>query len=275
MKKIVLITGASSGIGFETAQKMLKSDFTVYVAARRVELLEPLREQGASIVALDVTNEESMVSCVDTIVKKEGTIDILVNNAGYGSFGAVEDVLMSEARRQVEVNIFGLARMTQLILPYMRAKGSGRIINISSMGGKVHTPFGAWYHATKFALEGFSDCLRMEVAQFGIEVVVIEPGGIKTPWGLIAGENLKKSSKGGAYEKNASIIADTMTKMYSTSTNLSPPSLIAKTIVKASTKRRPKSRYLVGMGAKPAVFLRKILSDRAYDKLFLRIQGVK
>jgi short-subunit dehydrogenase len=273
MKKVALITGASSGIGFETAHEMLQNNFVVYVGARRVERLKELESQGAHIIELDVTDDKSMTSCIDTIIANEGQIDILVNNAGYGSYGAVEDVPMSEARRQLEVNVFGLARMTQLVLPHMREKKEGRIINISSIGGKVHTPFGAWYHATKFAVEGFSDCLRVEVAPFGIDVVLVEPGGIKTPWGTIAAENLKESSTGGAYEVAASSVAQKMTNMYTNSKSLSSPKLIAHTIVKAATKKRAKTRYLIGMGAKPLWLLRRVLTDRAYDKIIMRIQG--
>ncbi|MGL5066248.1 MAG: oxidoreductase [Sarcina sp.] len=180
MKKVALITGASSGIGFDTAIELQKKGYIIYGAARRVDRLETLKKNGINVIALDVTNEESMVKCVETILAKEGRIDVLVNNAGYGSFGAIEDVSMEEARRQVEVNVFGLARMTQLVLPSMRANKYGKIVNISSMAGKMHTPFGGWYHATKFAVEGFSDCLRMEVAEFGIDVILVEPGGIKT-----------------------------------------------------------------------------------------------
>ena len=136
-----------------------------------------LFQKGISIISLDITNEDSIFNCVSTILDKEGSLDVLVNNAGYGSYGAIEDVPMEEARRQFDVNIFGLARLTQLVIPGMRAKGYGKIVNISSMGGKIYTPFGGWYHATKHALEGWSDCLRIEVKPFGIDVVVVEPGG--------------------------------------------------------------------------------------------------
>ena len=164
-------------------------------------------------MSLDVTDEESMVNCVREILDKEGRIDVLVNNAGYGSYGAVEDVSMEEARRQVEVNLFGLARMTQLVLPSMRQNKYGKIINISSMGGKVWTSFGAWYHATKFAVEGFSDCLRLEVEPFGIDVIVVEPGGIATDWGVIAAEKLRTASAKGAYKEAANKSADNMVKL--------------------------------------------------------------
>lgn len=191
---------------------------------------------------------------------------MLVNNAGYGSYGAIEDVPMEEARRQVEVNLFGLARMIQLVLPTMRKNKFGKIVNISSVGGKVAFPFGGWYHATKFAVEGFSDSLRMEVATFGIDVIVVEPGGIKTDWGIIASEHLKQSSANGAYVGQASRVADNMKKNYS-SEKYTKPELIAVAIGKAVTARKPKTRYAVGYGAKPAVFMKRILSDRTIDKI--------
>lgn len=272
MNRVVLVTGASSGIGFSTAMQFRKKGFTVYATARRLNRLEKLKEHGINILELDVTKEESMVNCVNKIMSKEGRIDVLVNNAGYGYYGAVEDVSMEEARKQVEVNIFGLARMTQLVLPSMRKNKFGKIINISSMGGKVYTKFGAWYHATKFAVEGFSDCLRLEVEPFGIDVIIVEPGGIKTEWGGIAAENLKKSSANGAYVEEANKASEYFKQMYSGS-KLTDPIVIADTIVKAVTVKKPKTRYLIGYSAKPVVFLRRILSDRMFDKIVRRVQG--
>lgn len=268
--KIALVTGASSGIGFEAAVDLKKAGFIVYGAARRMDKLKALRSKGIKIIELDVTDEASMSACVGKIIKKEGRLDILVNNAGYGSFGAIEDVAMEEARRQIEVNIFGLARMSQLVLPYMRKHKFGRIINISSMGGKVHTPFGGWYHATKFALEGLSDCMRLETAQFGIDIVLIEPGGIKTDWGMIAADNLEKTAKGSAYETSVKKSAASMRKMYG-GHQLSNPKIVSKAILKAATAKRPKTRYLIGYGAKPSVFLRRILPDRVFDKIIQAI----
>jgi short-subunit dehydrogenase len=196
--KVVLITGASSGIGKEAARTLKKTGSVVYGAARRSEMMKDLESDGIRVLQLDLTDEDSVEACVKSIIEREGRIDILVNNAGYGSYGAIEDIPISEARRQFEVNLFGLARLTQAVLPSMRAKRFGRIVNISSIAGKIYTPFGGWYHATKFALEGFSDCLRLEVEPFGINVVVVEPGGIKTEWGTIAAEHLRKTSGSGA-----------------------------------------------------------------------------
>ena len=264
--KIALITGASSGIG-ESAALLLKNEgYTVYGAARRTEKMHHLKDKGINILPLDITDDDSIKNCVNKIVEKEGRIDILVNNAGYGSYGAVEDVPLEEARRQFEVNIFGLARITQLVLPKMRENNFGRIINISSMGGKVYTPFGAWYHATKHALEGWSDSLRLEVKPFGIDVVVVEPGGIKTPWGQIAADNLRKTSGTGAYAKRAMKAADGTEKMY-TSNRLSHPDVIGKVILKAAKAKRPKTRYAKGMGAKISIFIRKWFGDRIFDRV--------
>lgn len=271
-KKIALVTGASAGIGKITALQLQEKGFKVYGAARRLDNMADLATKGICIISLDVTNEDSMVSCVNSILEAEGRIDVLVNNAGYGSYGAIEDVPLEEARRQLDVNLFGLARMTQLVLPSMRKNHFGKIVNISSMAGKISTPFGAWYHATKFAVEGFSDCLRMEVAPFGIDVVVVEPGGIKTDWGIIAANNLKKTSSTGAYNSTANLVSDAMIKMYS-GDNLTKPEVIAKTIVKSVTVRKPKTRYLVGYGAKLSVFMKRILTDRAFDKLIQKVLG--
>ncbi len=267
--KTALITGASSGIGRAVVLDLIEAGVKVYAAARRVELMQDLESRGAKIIGMDVTDEESMQAGVTSILQNEGSVDILVNNAGYGSYGAIEDVPLEEARRQFEVNIFGLARLTQLVLPGMRKNSYGKIVNISSMGGKVYTPFGGWYHATKHALEGFSDSLRLETAPFGIDVIIIEPGGIKTDWGIIAAENLKKSSASGVYRDKAAAAADSMAAMYR-GNGLSAPELISRTICKALASSRPKTRYAVGYMAKPSIFLRNLLGDRLFDWIISR-----
>jgi NAD(P)-dependent dehydrogenase (short-subunit alcohol dehydrogenase family) len=264
--KTALVTGASSGIGKATVEMLLLAGVKVYAAARRVEKMNDLENMGAHPVKMDVTDEASMVSGVNSILDKEGSIDILINNAGYGSYGAIEDVPIDEARRQFDVNMFGLARLTQLVLPNMRQNRYGKIVNISSIGGKIYTPFGGWYHATKHALEGFSDCLRIETAPFGIDVVIVEPGGIATEWGAIAAENLKKTSGSGAYAETANKAADGMAKMYA-SNQLSAPSVIANVIVKAVTTRKPKTRYAAGYMSGMVLLLRRWLSDRMFDRM--------
>ena len=264
--KVALVTGASSGIGKSTAEKLLAAGAIVYGAARRTDRMSDLETAGARVIAMDVSDDASMQAGVEKILSEHGSIDILVNNAGYGSYGAVEDVPLDEARRQVEVNLFGLARLTQLVLPGMRANKYGKIVNITSVGGKIYTPFGAWYHATKHAVEGFSDCLRMETRPFGIDVVIIEPGGIATEWGEIAAENLKKTSGNGAYGKQATKTANGMAKTYS-GNQLSDPSVIADVILQAVTARRPKTRYATGYMAGAVLFFRRWLSDRMFDRL--------
>lgn len=178
-KKVILLTGASSGIGYQTAELLAKQGHTVYGAARRVEKMEPIKAFGVKPIRLDVTNQESVDEAVEAIIKAEGRIDVLVNNASYGSYGAVEDVSMEEARKQFDVNIFGVAMLINKVLPYMRAHHSGTIVNEASIGGRLTTYFGAWYHATKYTLETLSDALRMETKPFGINISIIEPGGIK------------------------------------------------------------------------------------------------
>ncbi|MFI7067380.1 oxidoreductase [Kribbella sp. NPDC050124] len=272
--KIALVTGASSGIGEATARKLHGLGFTVYGAARRVDRMAQLAADGIRPLAMDVTDEDSMRAGIDRILAESGRIDVLVNNAGYGSYGALEDVPLSEARYQFEVNVFGAARLIQLVLPGMRAQRSGTIVNISSMGGKIYTPLGGWYHGTKFALEALSDCLRLEVKPFGIDVVVIEPGGIRTEWGGIAADNLRKVSSEGPYAGQAEVMADSMDSERA-DRRTSPPSVIAEAIAKAVTARRPRTRYVVGFAAKPLVTLRRILPDRAFDYTITRATGVR
>jgi NAD(P)-dependent dehydrogenase (short-subunit alcohol dehydrogenase family) len=271
MTKTVLVTGASSGIGEAIARLLLADGYRVYAGARRMERMARLAEAGARLLALDVTDEASMTAAIASIVADGGRLDALVNNAGYGSYGALEDVPLEEGRRQFEVNVFGLARLTQLALPIMRAQKSGRIVNITSVGGKMHEPFGSWYHATKFAVEGMSDCLRMELAPFGIDVVVIEPGAIKTEWTMIAHDNLLKYSGGGAYAKGAAAHAR-MLAAADASSSASPPGVVAATVSRALAAARSRTRYATGGGAKPILLLRWLLPDRMFDGVMRLIE---
>ncbi|TCB98388.1 oxidoreductase [Micromonospora zingiberis] len=271
--KIALVTGASSGIGEATALRLQELGYIVYGAARRTDRLQPLATHGVRPLAMDVTDDESMTSGITKIVAETGRIDVLVNNAGYGAYGAIEDVPLDEARRQFEVNVFGAMRLAQLVLPHMRTQHGGTIVNITSMGGKIHTPLGGWYHGTKFALEALSDCLRLETKQFGINVVVIEPGGIQTEWGGIAAEHLKDTSGGGAYAPQAKAVATSLSSE-ANARRSSPPAVIADAIGKAVTAKRPRTRYAVGFGARPLIAARGILSDRAFDTLIARASGV-
>lgn len=263
-KRVALVTGASSGIGEDTVKRLLGAGFAVYAGARRVDRMQSLGQAGARVLALDVTDDRSMSAAVDTILQETGRIDVLVNNAGYGSYGSVEDVPIEEGRRQFEVNLFGLARLTQLVLPTMRTQRSGRIVNITSIGGKIGEPFGAWYHATKFAVEGFSDSLRMELHGFGVDVIIIEPGAIRTEWGEIAREGLLRHSGDGAYRDGARQHAAMFTSTYE-SRLPSSPDVVARTIVKSVQAARPRTRYAVGGGAHLVLFLRRWLSDRGFD----------
>jgi short-subunit dehydrogenase len=268
MAKVILITGASAGIGKDTAKLLVSKGHIVYGAARRLDKMQDLKAAGVKLLEMDVTVEESMVKGINEILQTEKRIDVLVNNAGYGSYGALEDVPISEAKYQFEVNIFGLARLTQLVLPTMRAQRSGTIINISSIGGKLGEPHGVWYHATKYAVEGLSDSLRMELKQFGINVVVIEPGAIKTEWAGIARENLMKVSGNTAYKD----LARKHVKLFEQADSNSmadEPIVIAKAIEKVVNSSNPKARYAVGGGAAAILFIRKILSDKMFDSFFL------
>lgn len=273
VSKAALVTGASSGIGGSTARKLSSIGYTVYGAARRTDRLQELASDGIIPLGMDVTDGQSMQEGVARIIADAGRIDVLVNNEGYGSYGAVEDVDMDEARRQFEVNVFGAMNLTRLVLPHMRAQKSGTIVNITSMGGKIYTPLGGWYHGTKFALEALSDCLRLEVAPFGINVVVIEPGGIATEWGGIAAANLEKTSGSGPYKAQAEAVGKSLRSEANANRN-SPPSVISDAIAKAVTARRPKTRYAVGFGARPLIAAGAVLSDRQFDALISRATGV-
>lgn len=269
-KRVALVTGGSSGIGEDAARRFREAGFEVYAVARRVDRMAGLEADGVHVFAMDVTDDDSMVAGVERVMAEQGRIDVLVNNAGYGSYGAVEDVPIDEGRRQFEVNVFGLARLTQLVTPHMRAAYEkdgtrGRIINISSIGGKFYEPFGAWYHATKFAVEGFSDSLRIELAPYGIDVVIIEPGPIRTEWNEISRDSLVAQSKGGPYEDNARKVGRVLKRADTSRLMSSGPDVVARKIVKAALVNTPRARYPVGKGAGSIVRARRLLPDAAFD----------
>jgi short-subunit dehydrogenase len=264
MSKTFLVTGASSGIGAATVTQLLARGHSVYAAARRLGHMSHLEALGARLLALDLEDDASIVAAVDTLMSEVGRIDGLVNNAGYGSYGAVEDVSLDEARRQFEVNLFGLARLTQLCLPAMRTQKAGRIVNVSSIGGCIHEPMGAWYHATKFALEGFSNCLRMELTPHGIDVIVVQPGAIATEWSGVAQQSLRAVSGNGAYAAQAEAIGRLLNS--ADGKGASPPEIVARAIVKAIEVRHPRTRYAAGRGASILLTLRWLLTDKAFDK---------
>ena len=271
--RTALVTGASSGIGEETARRLQGLGYTVYGAARRTDRLEKLAAEGVRPLAMDVTDDASMTAGIARIIEETGRIDVLVNNAGYGSYGAIEDVPIDEARRQFEVNLFGLGRLVQLVTPHMRGQKSGTIINISSMGGRLTTPLGGWYHATKYAVEALSDALRMELKPFGIDVVLVEPGGIRTEWAGIAADHLEETAEGSAYSDQIRAVAGSM-RNESVQRRQSPPSVIANTVERIVTARRPRTRYAVGFMAKPLIMARRVLPDRVFDRVISAALGV-
>lgn len=263
----VLVTGASSGMGKDFAQRLLKEGMTVYAAARSVDKMADLAEAGAIVLAMDITKEDDVVAVAERIRSDVGSLDVLINNAGYGQYGPVEDTPIDTARYQFEVNLFGLARLTQLMLPTMRENGKGLIINISSMGGKMYTPLGAWYHATKHALEGWSDCLRVELKQHGIDVVIIEPGLIRTGFGD-AVEHSFQRAENSAYNGMIDALIKGTEATYS-NPRISAPSVITDLVVRAIRAPRPKTRYAAGYMGRPLMFLRWLLPDRWFDWILM------
>ena len=268
MKKVILITGASSGIGKDTAISLIKHGHVVYGAARRLEMMQDIIQAGGHAIKMDILKEKNIDDVVNQIIKEQNRIDVLINNAGYGLWGAVETISIDEAKRQFDVNIFGLAYLTKKIIPFMREQKSGKIINMSSMGGKVYTPFGAWYHATKYALEGWSDCLRIELKSFGIDVILIEPGVIKTEFQDVMMDSTVERSIGTPYEKKLKALEKATQEMYARGIG-SPPSTITKLIIKAINSHNPKRRYVGGLFAKPMLFIKKWFGDKMYEKAIM------
>jgi NAD(P)-dependent dehydrogenase (short-subunit alcohol dehydrogenase family) len=263
--KTVLITGASSGIGEATALHLAELGYTVYAGARRLERMSDLVDRGIRTKTVDVIDDASMTTLVEAIIAETGRIDVLVNNAGYGLYGALEDVPIEQARRQFDVNLFGLARLTQLVLPHMRQQHDGYIVNVSSMGGKIWEPLGSWYHASKFAVEGLSDSLRVEVAEFGIKVVIIQPGTIRSEWSGIAADQLEATSANTPYAGQAKIMG-TVLRGVDQMRLASGPELVAETIAKAVQSPKPRTRYVVGGRARGILLAERILPDRSFDR---------
>jgi len=255
-------------MGKVTAQTLIKAGHSVYGAARRLDKMQDLEALGGHAIAMDITDEAQVQAVVDRILSEQGRLDVLVNNAGYAVYGAVEQVSLADARAQFDVNLFGLASLTQKVLPYMRAQTSGHIINVSSIGGKIYSPLGAWYHATKHALEGWSDALRVETKAFGISVSIIEPGAIQTEFTDVMNDPLLERSKDGPYADMAQRVVQGSAKYYNGSPS-NDPAIIAKVIARAIESPRPKTRYAAGKMAKPTLFMRRWLSDAAFDRMIL------
>jgi NADP-dependent 3-hydroxy acid dehydrogenase YdfG len=275
----VLITGCSSGIGRESALSLHAAGRTVFATARRLDSIANLAETGIRTARLDVTDESSMTEAVAAIEGEVGPIDVLINNAGYGLYGPVEQVPMEQVRQQFETNFFGLVRLIQLVLPGMRQAGRGRIVNVSSMGGRTTLPGGAFYHASKHAVEALSDALRMEVRQFGIDVILIEPGPVKTAWNDVAAASVSEAEAAGGSDPYADYKA-AVTASFVTATTGSLARLgssaadIAAVITKAVMSGRPRTRYLINPIAKAAVTMKTVLPDRVYDAALRRQYGL-
>ena len=265
----VLITGCSSGIGRATAQSLVQGGYQVYATARRPETLKDLHEAGAKTLALDVTDEDSMAAAVKSVEQEHGQVGTLINNAGYGAYGPVEEVSIADARREFETNVFGLGRMCQLVLPGMRQAGRGRIVNIGSMGGRITFPAGGWYHASKYAVEALSDALRLEVAGFGIQVVLVEPGAIRTEFGSVASGGLTGSGTDGPYASLRSA-ADAVTEQTYRSRAAVGPDAVARTVKRAMESAHPQARYLITPGARVLVQTKRFGGDRVWDAVVRR-----
>jgi len=268
ISKTVLITGCSTGIGRATAEHLAAQGWNVYATARKPETIQDLEAKGCKLLALDVCDESSMQAAVASVEQAEGAVGVLVNNAGYSQSGAVESVPLDQVRRQFETNVFGLVRMIQLVLPGMRRQGWGKVVNISSMGGKLTFPGGGFYHGTKHAVEAISDALRWEVRGFGVDVIVIEPGLIKTHFGDTAVGSIDESvSANGPYAEFNQAVATATAGIYDGPMAKlgAGPEAVAKKIEKAISKRRPRTRYPVTASARLALTQRRLLSDRMWD----------
>lgn len=272
--KAVLITGCSTGIGRSTAEALARAGYPVYATARNLDAIRDLQNVGCKILALDVCKEESMQAAVAQVVSEQGAVGILINNAGYGSEGPFEEVPMDEVRRQFETNVFGLIRMTQLVLPGMRQQRWGKVVNVSSVGGRMALPGGAFYHGTKWAVEAMSDSLRFEVTGFGIDVILIEPGAIRTNFGETAIEKIDASEPPNSpYREFRERLKFNIRDAYEgRMAKLSAgPEAVSSVIVQAVAAAKPKTRYPITFGAHFLIFLRRWLGDRGFD-LFLRTQ---
>lgn len=295
MSQVVLITGCSSGIGAATAAKLVGSGRIVYATARNPDTLGDLAAAGCRTLALDVTDEDSMVAAVSQVEAEHGAVDVLVNNAGYGQYGPIEQVPLDEVRRQFETNVFGLVRLTQLVIPAMRARKTGRILNVSSMGGRTTLPGGGYYHASKYAVEAISNALRMEVRPFGLDVVLIEPGVVRTPWAEIAmshsaatgtaevdpatADGSTATADGASADPYADYkraVDSSFAKAYSGPlARLSiSADRVADVIVKAVDARRPRARYLISPMAKSLVLMDAVLPDRVHDTVLRKQYGL-
>ena len=268
-QKVVLITGTAYGIGKSTAELLIDKGHIVYGGDILVEENLYLNDIGGTALEMDVTKQEHIDKAINQIISEQGRVDVLVNNAGLGVYGAIEDVSMEDIYYQYDVNLFGLARVTKAVLPYMREKESGLIVNISSVLGETYGPLAGWYLSTKHALEGWSDALRVELKEFDIDVVVVQPGAINTNFSNVTKTYIDKYRENSAYQHlYGEPITDTGNEVLS---NQSDPIVIAKVINKAMNARNPKTRYAAGAYSKIGIFLRKIMTDKMFDRFILFI----
>jgi NAD(P)-dependent dehydrogenase (short-subunit alcohol dehydrogenase family) len=267
----VLITGCSSGIGRATATHLAQRGHVVYATARRVDSIADLEAQGCQVLQLDVTDEASMSAAVQAVEAEHGAVGALVNNAGYSQSGAIETVPLDEVRRQFETNVFGLARMCQLVLPKMREQRAGRIVNISSIGGTLVFPGGGFYHATKYAVEAISDALRFELQGFGIQVVVVEPGMIRTRFADAVSSALPRTDSADPYAAFNTAVEQSTQNAYEKGSFIGrlggEPEAVAKAIERAITAKSPKTRYRVTPSARLLIPSRGLMTDKAWDRL--------
>ena len=274
----VLISGCSSGIGAATAEALALAGHTVYATARKKETLAGLEAVGCHALALDVTSEDSLVAAVRVVEAEHGRVGTLVNNAGYGEYGPIEETDLERVRAMFETNVFGLARLTQLVLPAMRRSRAGRIINIGSMGGRITFPVGGFYHATKYAVEAISDALRVEVKPFGIDVILVEPGLVRTNFESRVSESLEVGNRPhGADTAYADLLAandKNTTSGYANDLMATGPEAVAAVIVKAVDSPRPRSRYVVTSAAKVMINLRRFGGDRVWDAAMRKQYGL-
>jgi len=268
-KKVAIVTGASAGIGKSVVRTFLADGWTVHGLARRVPQMQDILSEGAKVIGVDLTDDAATTAAVQQILDAEGRIDALINNAGYGSHGPVELVPTDEARRQFEVNVFAVTRLSQLVIPAMRSAGRGTIVNIGSIAGRMWMPFGGWYHATKYSLECLSDAMRLELAPFGIRVVLVQPGAIATEWGGIAVNNLLANSRGTPYEKPASAFSGILAG----EGMAVGPHRVAAVVRRAVNARHPCRRYATPFHAKAIIFMHWLLPTAVWDfalRLMLR-----
>ncbi|MFG2818168.1 SDR family NAD(P)-dependent oxidoreductase [Kitasatospora sp. NPDC048365] len=270
--RTVLITGCSSGMGRQAALALHGLGHRVYATARRPETLADLAALGIATLPLDVTDEHSMTDAVAAVEAAHGSVDVLINNAAYGLHLPVESATPDEVRAQFDTNVFGLVRMAQLVLPGMRRAGRGRIVNISSMAGRFSPPGGAFYHASKHAVEAISDSLRLEVAPFGVEVVVVQPGPTITEFGATAvGTMHPAADPADPYGSFRTRLADMYAhQAFTRRSGAVPAEAATKVIVRAATAARPRARYAIGALARSTMLAKRLLPDAAFDALMRR-----